>query len=162
MAKCVTKAVASSKQQTVRCDWLIQAVQQARVLRNQLMPKRSAGFHKPRSEALVRVARSLCLTRTDRLASVGQLPAPLPRHASTTASPAECLATTDLHGAKVGFGCVGPAQWAGKESSVRIVCRPRRAVMISLLPQNSSSRCLEDLGLSRVSLEELPTVWAFA
>jgi len=158
MAKWYEASVSSSNSP----DGLVQqAVQQARVLRDQLMLEAEEAFHNPGSEAWVRVAEASALT-AGLIGGVGGASCrTVAAHAVHNGLTQLSACHDSLHGAKVGFGVLVQLRLEELLSENRLAVQARRQ-LISLFRKLKLPVCLEDLGLSRVSLEELQQVCAFA
>jgi len=143
-------------------DGLVQqAVQQARVLRDQLMLEAEEAFNNPGSEAWVRVAEACALT-AGLIGGVGGASCrTVAAHAVHNGLTQLSACHDSLHGAKVGFGVLVQLRLEELLSENRLAVQARRQ-LISLFRKLKLPVCLEDLGLSRASLEELQQVCAFA
>ncbi|MCT0202758.1 MULTISPECIES: iron-containing alcohol dehydrogenase family protein [Synechococcaceae] len=158
MAKWYEASVSSSNSP----DGLVQqAVQQARVLRDQLMLEAEEAFNNPGSEAWVRVAEASALT-AGLIGGVGGASCrTVAAHAVHNGLTQLSACHDSLHGAKVGFGVLVQLRLEELLSQNRLAVQARRQ-LISLFRKLKLPICLEDLGLSQVSLEELQQVCAFA
>ena len=143
-------------------DGLIQqAVQQARVLRDQLLLDGAAAVHQPGSAAWARVAEACGLT-AGLIGGLGgarcRTVAAHAVHNGLTQLPA-CHGS--LHGEKVGFGVLVQLRLEETLGGNGLAAQARRQ-LLPFLQQLGLPVTLHDLGLARAPLADLQEVCAFA
>jgi glycerol dehydrogenase len=143
-------------------DGLIQqAVQQARVLRDQLLLDGVAALASPGSEAWVRVAEAAALT-AGLIGGVGGAGCrTVAAHAVHNGLTQLAASHGALHGEKVGFGVLVQLRLEELLCASQLAAQSRRQ-LIGLFRSLALPVCLDDLGLAAASLEELQEVCAFA
>ena len=158
MAKWYEASVSSGASQ----DGLVQqAVQQARVLRDQLLLEGPEALEHPGSEAWVRVAEAAALT-AGLIGGIGGA------RCRTVAAHAVHNGLTQLqathgvlHGEKVGYGILVQLRLEEVVGGNRLAAQARRQ-LLPFFQQLGLPVALADLGLASASLHELEAVCAFA
>jgi glycerol dehydrogenase len=158
MAKWYEASVASG----ASSDGLVQqAVQMARVLRDQLLLDAAAALADAHSEAWVRVAEASALT-AGLIGGIGgagcRTVAAHAVHNGLTQLPAS---HGQLHGAKVGFGILVQLRLEEQLGGNRLAGQARRQ-LIGLFRNLNLPLDLADLGLGQASVSDLQAVCAFA
>ncbi|MFY8148784.1 MAG: iron-containing alcohol dehydrogenase family protein [Prochlorococcaceae cyanobacterium] len=143
-------------------DGLVQqAVQMARVLRDQLLLDGKAALEDPSGPVWERVAEACALT-AGLIGGIGgarcRTVAAHAVHNGLTQLPA-CHGA--LHGEKVGFGILVQLRLEEMVGGSQLAAQARRQ-LLPFLRSLGLPVCLEDLGLAGASLEELQAVCAFA
>ena len=143
-------------------DGLVQqAVQMARVLRDQLMIDSVEALQNPASEAWIRVAEACALTAGVMGGLGGARCRTVAAHAVHNGLTQLQACHDVLHGEKVGFGILVQLRLEERLGANRLAAQAHRQ-LLSLLKSLGLPVCLEDLGLAHASLSELQQICAFA
>lgn len=143
-------------------DGLIQqAVQMARVLRDQLLLDAQAALADPTSEAWVRVAEACGLTAGVIGGIGGARCRTVAAHAVHNGLTQLEASHGQLHGEKVGFGILVQLRLEEVLGGSQLAAQARRQ-LVPFFRQLGLPICLEDLGLGQASLAELQRACAFA
>ncbi len=143
-------------------DGLVQqAVQMARVLRDQLLLDSREAIHNPGSEAWVRVAEACGLTAGLIGGIGGARCRTVAAHAVHNGLTQLQASHGRLHGEKVGFGILVQLRLEEVIGGNRLAGQARRQ-LLPFFQELGLPVSLEDLGLARASLSELQEVATFA
>lgn len=143
-------------------DGLVQqAVQMARVLRDQLMIDSLEALQTPSSEAWVRVAEACALTAGVMGGLGGARCRTVAAHAVHNGLTQLEACHGSLHGEKVGFGILVQLRLEERLGANRLAAQAHRQ-LLPLLQSLGLPVSLDDLGLAGASLRELQEVCAFA
>lgn len=143
-------------------DGLVQqAVQMARVLRDQLLIDSSTALENPDSAAWVRTAEACALTAGVMGGLGGACCRTVAAHAVHNGLTQLAACHHVLHGEKVGFGILVQLRLEERLGGNRLAGQAHRQ-LLPLLRQLSLPVSLEDLGLADASLNELKQVCEFA
>ncbi|MFZ0409793.1 MAG: iron-containing alcohol dehydrogenase family protein [Cyanobium sp.] len=158
MAKWYEASVSSGNS----ADGLVQqAVQMARLLRDQLLLEGEAAMADPGGEAWVQVAEACGLTAGLIGGLGGARCRTVAAHAVHNGLTQLAASHGRLHGEKVGFGILVQLRLEEQVGSNRLASQARRQ-LISLFRRLSLPTNLADLGLGGASLDELDRVCRFA
>ncbi len=158
LAKWYEASVSSGSSQ----DGLIQqAVQMARVLRDQLLIDASEACRDPQSDAWIRVAEASALTAGVIGGLGGAQCRTVAAHAVHNGLTQLQACHNSLHGEKVGFGILVQLRLEEKLGGNRLAHQARRQ-LLPLLRDLGLPVSLADLGLGQVGLHELRQVCRFA
>jgi glycerol dehydrogenase len=158
MAKWYEASVSSGS----NCDGMVQqAVQMARVLRDQLLLDGPAALSDTSCDAWVRVAEACALTAGLIGGIGGARCRTVAAHAVHNGLTQLEASHGHLHGAKVGFGILVQLRLEEQLGGNRLAAQARRQ-LIPLFRQLSLPVSLDDLGLGQASLQELQQVCNFA
>ena len=143
-------------------DGLVQqAVQMARVLRDQLLIDSPKALDDPASAAWVRTAEACALTAGVMGGLGGSRCRTVAAHAVHNGLTQLEACHHALHGEKVGFGILVQLRLEERLGGNRLAAQAHRQ-LLPLLRQLGLPVCLDDLGLSQASLSQLQEVCIFA
>ena len=143
-------------------DGLVQqAVQMARVLRDQLLIDSPKALDDPASAAWVRTAEACALTAGVMGGLGGARCRTVAAHAVHNGLTQLEACHHALHGEKVGFGILVQLRLEERLGGNRLAAQAHRQ-LLPLLRQLGLPVCLDDLGLSQASLSQLQEVCIFA
>ena len=143
-------------------DGLVQqAVQQARVLRDQLLLEGQQALENPGSDAWIRVAEASALTAGLIGGLGGARCRTVAAHAVHNGLTQLAACHGLLHGEKVGFGVLVQLRLEEQLGDNQLAGQARRQ-LTPFFHQLGLPVCLEELGLAQASLQELKQVCAFA
>ena len=143
-------------------DGLVQqAVQMARVLRDQLLLDSPTAMRDSSTEAWVRVAEACGLTAGVMGGLGGARCRTVAAHAVHNGLTQLEACHSSLHGEKVGFGILVQLRLEERLGGNRLAGQAHRQ-LLPLLRDLGIPVCLDDLGLAKVSLQELQQVCLFA
>ena len=143
-------------------DGLVQqAVQMARVLRDQLLIDSAEAMRNPCGDAWVRVAEACALTAGVMGGLGGARCRTVAAHAVHNGLTQLPAAHAVLHGEKVGFGILVQLRLEDRLGDNRLAAQAHRQ-LLPLLQQLGLPVSLADLGLAQASLSELQAVCEFA
>ena len=143
-------------------DGLVQqAVQMARVLRDQLLIDSPMAMEDINSAAWVRTAEACALTAGVMGGLGGARCRTVAAHAVHNGLTQLPACHNAMHGEKVGFGILVQLRLEERMGGNRLAAQAHRQ-LLPLLRQLSLPVCLDDLGLSQASLSDLQQVCSFA
>ncbi|MFQ6537439.1 MULTISPECIES: iron-containing alcohol dehydrogenase family protein [Aphanothece] len=162
IADALAKWYEASVSSSASADGLIQqAVQMARVLRDQLLIEAETALAEPASEAWVRVAEACGLTAGVIGGLGGARCRTVAAHAVHNGLTQLAGSHGALHGEKVGFGILVQLRLEEVLGGNQLAAQARRQ-LLPLFRQLGIPRDLAELGLGRASLEELQQACDFA
>ena len=162
IADALAKWYESSVSSASSDDGLVQqAVQMARVLRDQLLIDSAEAMRNPSGSAWVRVAEACALTAGVMGGLGGARCRTVAAHAVHNGLTQLPAAHAVLHGEKVGFGILVQLRLEDRLGDNRLAAQAHRQ-LLPLLQQLGLPVSLADLGLAQASLSELQAVCDFA